>query len=279
MLDLRPVKLLCDVSVQFDYVMSHHGIYVSDYKYNLFAFQYIPNASTVNTDECQTFAGWQYRLDWRFDLALMPQRFITMSVFSEVEWNLAQLGYYAHQVSTISELLSEDLREFFTVIREMRNGVLTGDSQAFDALATRHIHPYSDVTRDLLPNTVEINSPAIFTGDVSNVSLQIAIDHLYSDSHQVRMVCTVVKGVAGKTCSICQSFLKQRCDECSMSPKIRKCSHKDHPPGRCQAAAPRQCAPCPVMVGKCEHMFHGHCIVAWLRKRRTCPLCRSSSSF
>mmetsp|Transcript_19761 Transcript_19761/g.44805 ORF Transcript_19761/g.44805 Transcript_19761/m.44805 type:complete len:84 (-) Transcript_19761:211-462(-) len=31
---------------------------------------------------------------------------------------------------------------------------------------------------------------------------------------------------------------------------------------------------CPPIWGKCNHAFHIHCIMKWLEKNNTCPMCR-----
>mmetsp|Transcript_21249 Transcript_21249/g.62044 ORF Transcript_21249/g.62044 Transcript_21249/m.62044 type:complete len:88 (+) Transcript_21249:101-364(+) len=31
---------------------------------------------------------------------------------------------------------------------------------------------------------------------------------------------------------------------------------------------------CPPMWGRCNHAFHIHCIMKWLEKNTTCPMCR-----
>ncbi|KAK1276023.1 RING-H2 finger protein ATL48 [Acorus gramineus] len=32
------------------------------------------------------------------------------------------------------------------------------------------------------------------------------------------------------------------------------------------------------VLSVCGHWFHDHCIVTWLTKSRTCPLCRASAT-
>jgi RING-box protein 1 len=52
------------------------------------------------------------------------------------------------------------------------------------------------------------------------------------------------------TCSICRNLLTENCIECNNDIKD-----------------------CYAIVGKCNHLYHNHCIKKWMKTRKTCPLC------
>ncbi|EPR77795.1 hypothetical protein SLOPH_2594 [Spraguea lophii 42_110] len=51
-------------------------------------------------------------------------------------------------------------------------------------------------------------------------------------------------------CCICQQEFEQMCFECNH---------------------PTSCVPC---IGNCKHIFHFHCISAWMETNKLCPMCR-----
>ncbi len=93
--------------------------------------------------------------------------------------------------------------------------------------------------------------------------------------------------VNDECCGICRSV--------SFAQPIAQAAVGYHPlsaPEKSLQAAPRRhphsqafeaCCPdcktpgdgCPPMWGKCNHAFHIHCIMKWLEKNNTCPMCRA----
>lgn len=67
------------------------------------------------------------------------------------------------------------------------------------------------------------------------------------------------------TCSICRNDFTDPCIECQ--------SKKQNEPKDITAEQLLDDrSRCPLVVGKCGHRFHKHCISNWLAKRSTCPL-------
>lgn len=60
-----------------------------------------------------------------------------------------------------------------------------------------------------------------------------------------------------KVCPICRNLLSEDCIEC-------QATQNDTSPQECLIA-----------WGKCQHVYHNHCINRWLepKERRKCPLC------
>ena len=54
------------------------------------------------------------------------------------------------------------------------------------------------------------------------------------------------------TCAICRNSISDSCIECNESDNFHKCN---------------------ICWGKCNHIFHVHCISRWLKIHNTCPLC------
>ena len=51
-------------------------------------------------------------------------------------------------------------------------------------------------------------------------------------------------------CSICQNHIMDQCIECLSANKTGECVAK---------------------FGKCDHVFHDHCITKWAKKQENCP--------
>lgn len=71
------------------------------------------------------------------------------------------------------------------------------------------------------------------------------------------------------TCSICRNDFTDPCIECQSKKEdeTKEITAKDLLDSRCI---------CPLVVGKCGHRFHKHCISNWLAKHSTCPLDNST---
>ena len=55
------------------------------------------------------------------------------------------------------------------------------------------------------------------------------------------------------TCGICKNSIHDLCIECQISDTDNKCI---------------------LSLGKCNHIFHHHCISKWIEIRDKCPLCQ-----
>ncbi|XP_034100808.1 RING-box protein 1-like [Drosophila albomicans] len=58
-------------------------------------------------------------------------------------------------------------------------------------------------------------------------------------------------------CAICRNHLKQLCIDCEaeQGSHVKKLEEM-----------------CPEVTGKCNHVFHWHCISPWLKTKTACPL-------
>ena len=60
-----------------------------------------------------------------------------------------------------------------------------------------------------------------------------------------------------KDCPICRNPFSEDCIECQATQY-----ETDTSPQECLLA-----------LGKCQHVYHNHCINRWLESRESCPLC------
>lgn len=66
----------------------------------------------------------------------------------------------------------------------------------------------------------------------------------------IRPVYTKDHLILNDVCQICQKHIDERCNQCTL------------------VEAPH----CPITIGKCNHGFHGHCLIVWLKNNKKCPV-------
>jgi RING-box protein 1 len=73
---------------------------------------------------------------------------------------------------------------------------------------------------------------------------------------QFNAVAMWVYNNIGDSCSICKNPLNVACINCQSN------QEDDEEEKKCQK-----------VMGKCNHLYHIHCIDMWIKKQNTCPLC------